>query len=275
MNAATRRQTIDQACRALRAQPPPSLAALAKDAGVSPSHFQKLFKEAVGVSPKNYAMALRQQRLGRQLRQAPSVTAAIYDAGYEASSGAYRDSKALGMTPKTIHAGGVQEQIQYACAKSQLGPVMVATTQRGICMVEFGSERTLRAELVRRFPQAQISAASAAESSWLAAVIAAIDTPSADFGLALDIRGTAFQIKVWNALTKLRVGETLSYSALAKRIGAPSSTRAVARACATNGIAVLVPCHRVISATGALTGYKWGIERKRKLLALEHTKQGR
>jgi AraC family transcriptional regulator, regulatory protein of adaptative response / methylated-DNA-[protein]-cysteine methyltransferase len=269
MNATTHRLAIDQACRALHAQRPPSLAALAKDAGVSPSYFQKLFKEAVGVSPKNYAMALRQQRLRHQLQQSTSVTEAIYDAGYEASSAAYRDSKALGMTPKAVRAGGVQEQIQYACAISKLGPVMVATTKRGICMVEFGSERTLRAELARRFPNAQISAATTAASSWLAAVIAAIDTPSADFGLALDIRGTAFQIKVWKALTKLKVGETLSYGALAKRIGAPSSTRAVARACATNGIAVLVPCHRVVSSTGALTGYKWGIERKRKLLALE------
>jgi AraC family transcriptional regulator, regulatory protein of adaptative response / methylated-DNA-[protein]-cysteine methyltransferase len=208
MNATTHQLAIDRACRALRAQPPPSLTALASDAGLSPSHFQKLFKELVGVSPKHYAMALRQQRLGQQLRRAPSVTAAIYDSGYEASSAAYRDSKALGMTPKTIRAGGVQEQIQYACAKSRLGPVMVATTSRGICMVEFGSERTLRAELLRRFPRAQISAATAAASSWLAAVIAAIDTPSAGFGLALDIRGTAFQVKVWKALTKLKVGET-------------------------------------------------------------------
>jgi AraC family transcriptional regulator, regulatory protein of adaptative response / methylated-DNA-[protein]-cysteine methyltransferase len=269
MSAALHRLAIDRACRALDAQPPPSLATLAKGAGMSPSHFQKLFKTTVGVSPKRYAMALRQRRLGRKLQQSASVTEAIYDAGYEASSAAYRDSQVLGMTPKSLRRGGAQEQIHYACARSRLGAVMVATTQRGICFVEFGSERTLRTELQRRFPAAAMQRAAPAASEWLRTVIAAIDAPGTDPGLALDIRGTAFQIKVWRALTKLKVGETLSYGALAKRIGAPSSTRAVARACATNGIAVLVPCHRVVSSTGALTGYKWGIERKRKLLALE------
>jgi AraC family transcriptional regulator, regulatory protein of adaptative response / methylated-DNA-[protein]-cysteine methyltransferase len=266
------RTAINRACRRIEtADTPPTLAALAHEADLSPWHFQRIFTATVGVSPKRYAMAQRQQRLDRKLRSATSVTDAIYDAGYAASSAAYRDSKTLGMAPRALRSGGANEQIHYATATTSLGPILVATTERGICMVEFGSKRDLLPELVRRFPKAQIKPAEATTVDWLTRTVQAIDHPMTDSGLALDIRGTAFQIKVWNALTRLKSGDTISYGELARRIRAPSSTRAVARACATNGIAVLVPCHRVVSATGKLTGYKWGIDRKQQLLESEAT----
>ena len=248
----------------------PDLASLAREAGLSPWHFQRVFKAAVGISPKRYAMARRQQRLGQQLRTAPSVTDAIFDAGYVTSSAAYRDSQALGMAPARLRNGGAQERIRYTTASTSLGAILVAATQRGICMVEFGAHRTLLEELNRRFAQANIERADEELAGWVRRVVALIDTPAGtDPALPLDIRGTAFQQRVWNALTRLPPGETVSYSELARRIKAPGSTRAVANACASNKIAVLVPCHRVVGRDGSLTGYKWGLARKRKLLARE------
>jgi AraC family transcriptional regulator of adaptative response/methylated-DNA-[protein]-cysteine methyltransferase len=214
-------------------------------------------------------MAQRQRRLDRTLRAAASVTDAIYDAGYAASSAAYRDSRQLGMAPRRLRAGGAEEHIRHATAHTSLGPIMVGATVRGICMVEFGAEQALLQELHRRFPKARIEPADAQMKAWVRQVVAVIDGSQPDAGLPLDIRGTAFQNRVWQALTGLASGETLSYARLAARIGAPGSARAVARACASNGIAVLVPCHRVVASDGALTGYKWGIERKRRLLQRE------
>ena len=270
MDSNEHRTLIDRACRRIeKAETAPDLATLAAEAGLSPWHFQRLFKAAVGLSPKRYALAQRQRRLDRTLRAAPSVTDAIYDAGYAASSAAYRDSQHLGMAPRRLQAGGEQEHIRHATAKTSLGPVRVGATTRGICMVEFGEERALLAELHRRFPKATIEPADAGMKAWVRQVVAVIDGSGPDTGLPLDIRGTAFQTRVWHTLTQLGSGETLSYAELARRIGAPGSARAVARACATNGIAVLVPCHRVVASDGALTGYKWGIERKRRLLRRE------
>ncbi len=270
MDTRQHRSLIDRACRRIEgADTAPDLATLAAEAGLSPWHFQRLFKAAVGLSPKRYAMAQRQQRLGRTLRAAPSVTDAIYDAGYAASSAAYRDSAHLGMAPRKLKAGGDSEQIRHAAATTSLGPILVGATTRGICMVEFGAERTLLAELHRRFPKASIEPADAELKSWVKRVVKVIDDTATDAGLPLDIRGTAFQTRVWQTLTHLKRGETLSYGELAERIGAPGSARAVARACATNGIAVLVPCHRVVAGDGALTGYKWGLTRKRRLLDQE------
>jgi AraC family transcriptional regulator of adaptative response/methylated-DNA-[protein]-cysteine methyltransferase len=270
MDSAIHRTLIDRACRRIEsADTAPNLATLAREAGLSPWHFQRLFTAAVGVSPKRYAMAQRQRRLDRNLRAAPSVTDAIYEAGYATSSAAYRDSRVLGMVPRRVKAGGANERIRHATATTSLGPVLVGATARGICMVEFGAERTLLAELQRRFPRATIEPADAELRRWLKEVVAVIDTSRGDANLPLDIRGTAFQTRVWQALTRLQSGETLSYGDLAARIGAPGSARAVARACASNGIAVLVPCHRVVAGDGALSGYKWGIERKRRLLRKE------
>jgi AraC family transcriptional regulator of adaptative response/methylated-DNA-[protein]-cysteine methyltransferase len=271
MNSQEHRIAIDRACRLMdSSDTAPDLAALARAAGLSPWHFQRVFKAALGISPKRYAMARRQQRLSQQLRAASSVTDAIFDAGYATSSAAYRDSKLLGMAPARLRTGGVNERIRYTTADTSLGPILVAATERGICMVEFGAQRTLLAELHRRFAKADIERADDELAVWVRQVVEHIDDPAGtDAGLPLDIRGTAFQVRVWNALTRLLPGETVSYGELARRIKSPDSTRAVARACATNQIAVLVPCHRVIGSDGNLRGYKWGLARKRKLLTRE------
>lgn len=271
------RAAIDRACRLMDAgDSAPSLAALAREAGLSPWHFQRVFKAAVGISPKRYAMARRQQRLSRQLRTASSVTDAIYDAGYATSSAAYRDSQILGMAPAQLRNGAADQHIRYTTANTSLGAILVAATERGICMVEFGAQRALLDELRRRFAKASIERADAELAQWVRKVVMLIDAPvGIDHGLPLDIRGTAFQQRVWSALTRLAPGETVSYSELARRIGAPSSTRAVANACANNKIAVLVPCHRVVGSDGSLTGYKWGLARKRKLLAREESPEGK
>lgn len=264
------REAIDRACRRIdSSERPPDLATLAQEAGLSPWHFQRVFKAAVGLSPKRYALARRRQKLDERLRSAPSVTDAIYDAGYAASSAAYRDSQGLGMAPGRLRAGGANEHIRYLTASSSLGPVLVAATVRGVCLLEFRSTRNAEGELRKRFPNATIEGADPQLRDWVRQVVATIDQPGTDPGLPLDIRGTAFQVRVWNALTRLPAGETVSYGELARKLKAPNSTRAVARACATNHIAVLVPCHRVVGADGSLTGYKWGLARKKKLLARE------
>ena len=270
MNHTGHRTAIDRACRRIDAsETPPDLATLAQEAGLSLWHFQKVFKAAVGISPKRYAMARRRQKLGERLRSSASVTEAIYDAGYAASSAAYRDSAALGMAPRRLRAGGANEMIRFTITGTSLGPALIAATARGICMLEFGAERAVMRELQRRFPRASIERADKALAEWVRRAVAAIDTPGTDPDLPLDIRGTAFQLRVWNALTQLAAGKTVSYGELARSIQAPTSTRAVANACANNHIAVLVPCHRVIGGNGSLTGYKWGLARKRKLLARE------
>ncbi len=261
---------IEQACRQLEAAgPPPDLAALAATAGLSRWHFQRLFTAAIGVSPKRYAMAQRKRRLENALGNAASVTDAIYAAGYPASSSAYRDLLQHGLRPRQMRRGGDGESIRYANARSSLGTVLVAASARGICMVEFGDAAAMPARLRARFPRAQLESADQQLHDLVKVVVTLIDDPQQHSDLPLDIRGTAFQLRVWRALTRIPAGQTLSYAALARSIGAPTSARAVARACASNHIAVLVPCHRVVASDGALTGYKWGIERKRRLLRKE------
>jgi AraC family transcriptional regulator of adaptative response/methylated-DNA-[protein]-cysteine methyltransferase len=203
------------------------------------------------------------------LPEAGSVADAIYAAGFGASSRAYEDKGALGMTPSVYRSGAAGETIRFTSAESSLGPVFVAATERGVCRVEFGDPDRLASELARRFPKACITPANGALADLVARVIALIDAPSACCDLPLDIRGTAFQERVWKALTLIPPGKTVSYSELAERVGQPSAARAVARACATNGIAVAVPCHRVVRGSGDLSGYKWGVERKRALLVRE------
>jgi AraC family transcriptional regulator, regulatory protein of adaptative response / methylated-DNA-[protein]-cysteine methyltransferase len=267
MSNTDHREAIDRACRRLdRAETAPDLATLAGEAGLSPWHFQRVFKAAIGLSPKSYALAKRRERLARSLLASPSVTDGIYEAGYAASSAAYRDSKSLGMAPRALRSGGSGEKIRYAFATSSLGKVLVAATDRGVCLVEFDATP---ARVESRFPRATILAGDRALQDLVKVVVALIDDSTQPVELPLDIRGTTFQLRVWQALTKIPAGETLSYAQLARSIGAPTSVRAVARACASNHIAVLVPCHRVIASSGELTGYKWGIERKRRLLQQE------
>lgn len=273
------RQAIERACRLIETcDPAPSLAELAREVGFSTTYFQKLFVAAVGVSPKAYGTTLRRRRLTDALRNAGRVTEAIYDAGYAASSAAYRDIHPLGMTPSRIRRGGAAERIRCASARSSLGPLMIAATERGLCAVEFGTETEALEGLRRRFPQAVLEPADRELKEWVARVVQLIDQPSDASevngvgkagALPLDIRGTAFQTKVWRALTRIPVGTTLSYAEVAERIGAPGSARAVARACASNSMAVVVPCHRVVRTDGSVSGYRWGVQRKRALLARE------
>jgi AraC family transcriptional regulator of adaptative response/methylated-DNA-[protein]-cysteine methyltransferase len=267
MSTPEHREIIDRACRRLdTVETAPDLATLAGEAGLSPGHFQRLFKAAVGLSPKSYVLARRRERLARSLQFAQTVTDGIYGAGYEGSSSAYRDSQSLGMAPNKLRSGGRGETIRYALAASSLGKVLVAATDRGICMVEF---EATPASIESRFPRATIAPADQALQDLVRVVVSVIDDSRRPVDLPLDIRGTAFQLRVWQALTRIPAGETLSYAQLARSIGAPTSVRAVARACASNRIAVLVPCHRVIASSGDLTGYKWGIDRKRRLLHKE------
>ncbi|MEY2853748.1 MAG: bifunctional DNA-binding transcriptional regulator/O6-methylguanine-DNA methyltransferase Ada [Pseudomonadota bacterium] len=264
------KRAIEHACRLIEtSETAPSLSALAREAGLSPAHFQRLFVAAVGVSPKAYGTTLRRKRLVAALDGASRVTDAIFDAGYTTSSVAYRDSAALGMTPSTLRRGGKGERISHASMDCSLGTLFIAATDQGLCAVEFTDDVSGVEELRRRFPGACIEPGDARLQGWLRAVLAMIDGGIPRAELPLDIRGTAFQTKVWKALQRIQAGTTVSYGELARRIGAPSSVRAVARACAQNSIAVVVPCHRVIGSNGKLTGYRWGIDRKRTLLERE------
>jgi AraC family transcriptional regulator of adaptative response/methylated-DNA-[protein]-cysteine methyltransferase len=249
------------------------LAELGRIAGLSPFTVQRLFKQALGVSPLQYQRALRAGRLRRELRQGGSVTDAIYEAGFGSSSRAYEGS-ALGMTPARFAKGGEGEQIGWATARTPFGWMIVAATPRGLCWLALGAtsaeaEASLRAE----FPLAALRR-DASLSGLVDAALASVRDGS-DLGASrgklesLDLRGTVFQLRVWQALRQIPRGETRSYSQLARELGEPKATRAVARACALNRVAVVVPCHRVVGVSGSLTGYRWGVERKQQLLAAE------
>jgi AraC family transcriptional regulator, regulatory protein of adaptative response / methylated-DNA-[protein]-cysteine methyltransferase len=264
------KRAIERACRLIEtSEPAPSLATLAREVGLSPAHFQRLFVAAVGVSPKAYGTTLRRKRLVDALDGATRVADAIFDAGYTASSVAYRDSAALGMKPSSLRRGGHGERIRHASIPCSLGSLFIAATDQGLCAVEFTDVASGEEDLRRRFPGARIGPGDARLQGWLRAILGMIDGSEPRTELPLDIRGTAFQTKVWKALQRIPAGRTVSYGELARRIGAPRSVRAVARACAQNSIAVVVPCHRVIGSSGKLTGYRWGIDRKRALIDRE------
>ena len=260
-----------------------SLAELGRVAGLSPFTVQRRFKQQLGVSPLEYQRALRAGSLRSRLKNGGSVTDAIYAAGFGSSSRVY-EGAALGMTPGRFARGGRGERIGYAAAPSPFGWIIVGATARGLCWLalaatETEAEATLRAE----FPAAELFA-DAALLPWVTAALemvqgstdaardASRDPAWSEAIAELDLRGTAFQLRVWQALRAIPRGQTLSYSELARRLGMPKATRAVARACATNRVAMVVPCHRVVGADGSLTGYRWGVERKRQLLAAENTK---
>lgn len=262
---------VIQACALLRdAEEPPSLATLAAAVGMSPYHFQRIFKAHTGVSPKQYAMTVRQQRAVALLQTPASVTTAIYTAGYTSGGHFYTESDAaIGMTPTAYRRGAAGETIRFGVAACYLGWVLVAATPRGLCAIDLGDEPAiLEAELRRRFPHAHLSH-DADFAEWVQQVVDFLDAPARGLALPLDIQGTAFQRRVWAALREIPAGSTLSYSQVAERIGAPTSVRAVAGACAANTLAVAIPCHRVVRQDGDLSGYRWGVERKRRLLARE------
>jgi AraC family transcriptional regulator of adaptative response/methylated-DNA-[protein]-cysteine methyltransferase len=249
----------------------PSLDELAQSIGASRFHAQRMFKRITGVTPRQYAAEHRGRRVRDELRTSASVTEAIYAAGFESSARFYEQSNALlGMAPQTYRKGGEAQAIRFAVGQCSLGAILVAATERGVCSIQLGDDpQALIDALARSFPRAELVGGDAAFERWVAQVVALVEAPRVGLTLPLDIRGTAFQQRVWRALAKIPVGATITYAALADAIGAPRSVRAVAQACASNPLAVAIPCHRVVRKGGADTGYRWGIERKRELLARE------
>jgi len=262
---------VAEVCRLIEASEEKlTLDELASRIGVSAFHLHRMFKRVAGVTPRAYAAALREQRMRSGLRARPSVTAAIYDAGYSSSSRFYERSKArLGMTPSQYRRGGEALRISFAIGESSLGAILVAATEHGVCAILFGEKKELARDLARRFPKAEITAADAGFDATVAKVVALVEDPTATRDLPLDIRGTAFQERVWKALAGIRPGERATYTEIARAIGAPSAVRAVAQACASNTIAVAIPCHRVVRQDGELAGYRWGVKRKQALLERE------
>ncbi|MFC0384536.1 methylated-DNA--[protein]-cysteine S-methyltransferase [Muricoccus vinaceus] len=270
--AAVHAAAVRAACAEIEsAEEMPSLAALAAGAGYARHHFLRLFRAVAGVTPHEYAAALRARRLGAALASGERVADAVAGAGFGSESRVYEDGgKVLGMTPGAARRGGAGEVIRTAFGESALGPVLVGMTARGVCSIEFGTdEASLRAALAGRFPAARIEAADAPVREAVARVLAWVEEPRGALDLPLDLRGTAFQKRVWEALRAIPPGGTVDYAALASRLGMPRGARAVARACAGNGVALAVPCHRVVGRDGSLRGYRWGMERKRALLARE------
>ncbi len=271
--AGDRGASIATLCRAIdEAEQPPGWPALAALAGVSAFHLHRRFKAAVGLTPGAYAAGRRAERVRRALRSTRSITEAVYAAGYGSPAAFYRVADvALGMTPGAYRAGGAGVTIRFVLGKSSLGLVLVAATQRGVCSILIGEQADmLREELARRFPRAARQPGGAEMEALVAAVLRLIEDPAAGAAaLPLDIRGTTFQLRVWHALTKIPAGRTVSYAQLAAAVGVPNGARAVARACASNHLAVAIPCHRVIRGDGDLSGYRWGVARKRALLDRE------
>ncbi|HKC71100.1 MAG TPA: methylated-DNA--[protein]-cysteine S-methyltransferase, partial [Terriglobales bacterium] len=248
-----------------------TLAELSRVSGYSAFHLQRMFKKALGISPRQYAAGHRLQDLKARLRQGYNVTAATYEAGYGSSSRIYEAANGrLGMTPATYGRGGAGMKIRYATAVCPLGRVLVAATDRGVCSVQFGeSDRQLQVGLQAEFPAAEIRPAGADLRAWVQEVVNAVSGRQPHPGVPLDLQCTAFQRQVWEALLRIPYGSTRSYQQVAADIGQPKAARAVARACATNPVAVLIPCHRVVRGTGEMGGYRWGAERKEKLLQRE------
>jgi AraC family transcriptional regulator, regulatory protein of adaptative response / methylated-DNA-[protein]-cysteine methyltransferase len=250
----------------------PSLGELARKAGLSAYHFHRLFKAVTGVTPRAYAVAQRAKRIRDVLAQpGTTVTAAIYDAGFNSSGRFYESSKAvLGMTPTDYRAGGANTGIRFAIGECSLGSILVARSERGVCAILMGDDPdALARDLQDRFPRARLIGGDAGFEELVAKVVGLVEAPSLGLDLPLDVRGTAFQLRVWQALREIPAGSTASYADIAKRIRAPKSVRAVARACAANAIAVAIPCHRVVRNDGALSGYRWAVARKRALLERE------
>ena len=271
---ARNRALVERICRLIeQAAEPPSLAMLAEAVGMSPFNLQRTFKAVVGVTPKAYASAQRAKRLRASLRRGDAVTDALHDAGFGSSSRFYAQAdKLLGMHARDYRAGGGKTEILFAAGQCTLGAIVVAASKKGICAILLGDDADcLVRDLREQFPAAQLSSGDAQFDDWVAQTISFVDDPRFGFGLPLDIRGTAFQQRVWQALCEIPAGSTASYAAVAARIGQPNASRAVARACASNRIAAAIPCHRVVRQDGSLSGYRWGVERKKTLLSKERS----
>lgn len=268
----THAAAVAKACRLIEsAEAAPALGALARAAGMGASHFHRIFKSLTGVTPKDYAKAHRTRRVREELSRSHTVTEAIYEAGFHSSGRFYASStQTLGMTPTDFRRGGAGMAIRFAVGECSLGSVLVAASEKGICAIFLGDDPdALARELQDRFPKARLIGGDESFERMVAQVIGFIEAPGSSLDLPFDVRGTAFQQKVWQALREIPPGSTATYTEIAARIGAPKAVRAVAGACASNPIAVAIPCHRVLRLGGSLSGYRWGVQRKSALLAKE------
>ncbi len=265
-------EKVAQACRLIKeAEQEPSLDTLAATVGLSVFYLHRLFKRLTGLTPREFAAGVRAERMRTALQDEARVTDAIYQAGYQSSSRFYeRADQLLGMTPSRYRAGGKDTLIRFALAQCSLGALLVAGSDKGLCAIWLGDDaERLLLQLQEAFPAAELIGADAEFEQWVAQVVGMVEQPAVGISLPLDIRGTAFQQRVWQALLQIPVGQTLSYSEVAQRIGSPKAVRAVASACAANMLAVAIPCHRVVRNDGSLSGYRWGLERKARLLQQE------
>jgi len=265
-------QRVEKACRLLEeSNEMLTLNQLAADVGISPYHFHRLFKALTGVTPKKYQQAQRARRVRETLPDSATVTEAIHAAGYPSDGRFYETAGAtLGMTPQGFRSGGRDVRVWFAIAESSLGAILVAESQRGICAILLGDDpHALIIELQNSFPQAELLGGDPDFERRIALIVGFVEAPQLGLDLPLDIRGTAFQQRVWQALRDIPPGTTASYGDIARQIGSPKSVRAVAGACAANLLAVAIPCHRVVKTDGNISGYRWGVERKRTLLARE------
>ncbi len=265
-------EAVKRACEMIAsAEEAPKLADLAARAGMSPYHFHRLFKKVTGVTPKAYAAQTQARRAADGLRTAETITAAIYDAGFNSSSRFYETASArLGMTPTAVRRGGKGAAIRFAIGEASLGAVLVAATDKGVCAIMLGDDpEVLARELQDRFPRAELVGGDPVFERTVGRVVGLIEAPGQRLDLPLDIRGTAFQERVWQALRAIPAGRTATYAQIARAVGQPKAARAVAQACAANPLAVAIPCHRVVRADGDVSGYRWGVERKRALIARE------
>jgi AraC family transcriptional regulator of adaptative response/methylated-DNA-[protein]-cysteine methyltransferase len=266
---------VTKACRLIEeSEKTPSLVRLASQVGMSMFHFHRMFKTVTGLTPREYAMAHMGKRIRNKLVNSETVTEAIYDTGYRSNGRFYEISdEVLGMTPSNYRAGGTGTKIRFAVGECSLGSILVAQSERGICAILLGDEPDeLARDLQNRFPHANIIGGDVEFEQLVSKVVGFIEAPAIGLDLPLDIRGTAFQQRVWQALSEIPSGCTTSYTEIANRIGYPNRVRSVARACAANPLAVAIPCHRVVKKDGSLSGYRWGVERKRALLTREAQK---
>ncbi len=263
---------VTSACRLIEEAPELlALDRLASAVGMSRFHFHRVFKSITGLTPKAYANAHRTRRVRAELPRSATVTDAIYAAGFNASGRFYEGAaKTLGMQPRSFRAGGKGTAIRFAVGRCSLGAILVAATERGICAIWLGDDPdTLVRDLQDRFPNADLTGGDAGFEQWVATVVGFVEAPRIGLDLPLDIRGTAFQQRVWRALCDIPAGSTASYADIASKVGAPKAVRAVAQACAANALAVAIPCHRIVRKDGGLSGYRWGVERKCALLQRE------
>jgi AraC family transcriptional regulator of adaptative response/methylated-DNA-[protein]-cysteine methyltransferase len=271
-------EIVTKACRLLDdAIEPPSLAQLAASVELSPHHFHRLFKGATGLTPKAYAAAKRSARLRAGLATAATVTEAFHDAGFGSNGRFYEASTGvLGMSPTHYRSGGADEVLSFAVGQCSLGAILVASSAKGVAAILLGDDpETLVRDLQDRFPKARLIGGDAAYERLVAQVVGMVEAPGRGLALPLDVRGTAFQQRVWKALREIPPGQTQTYSGIADQIGAPCSVRAVAGACAANALAIAIPCHRVVRHDGGLSGYRWGVERKRELISREAAERDR